>query len=43
MVVFGNGGLWEVIRVRVGHEGRALMMGIMALKEEEERNYSHTD
>lgn len=41
MVVFGNGRLWEVIRVRVGHKGRVLMMGVVDLKEEEDKNYPH--
>lgn len=32
-------GLWELIRVSVGRECGALMMGIVALKEEEEERY----
>ena len=30
----GEGGLWEVIRVRYGHEGGALMTGLVPLLEE---------
>lgn len=35
-MVFGNRDLWEVIRVRLGQEGRHFLMASVALKEEEE-------
>jgi len=31
VIVFGEGGLWEVIRVRWGYRDGALMMGLVSL------------
>lgn len=34
VVVFGDGGLWEIIKLRLGHEHGDLMMGLEPLREE---------
>lgn len=39
-MVFGNVGLWEVTRLRLGHEDGALMMELGPLYEEEDRAFS---
>ena len=36
VMVLEGGGLWEVIKFRWGHEGRARMMGLVTLWEEED-------
>lgn len=38
VVVFGDGGLWEIIKLRLGHEHGDLMMGLEPLREEAPRN-----
>ena len=39
MVVFGDGALWEVIRVKQGHEGVILIMELVPLQEETQESF----